>query len=159
MPVDEALWAAVPYNYALVTRRRGAVRIGEDIAARVRRPIDRGNHRAQSAAAFEHDATGRLHEVVAPTLVVHGTEDRIVPIDNGRALAELISGARLHVADDAAHMLATDAPQADAEVSRFFGEIERSASGSAKRRPGPPPSQRPATRRRAPSPARRRTRD
>src|SRR6478752_1769941 len=97
MPVDEGLWAAVPYNYAVVTRRRGAVRIGEDIAERVRRPIDRAHHRAQSAAAFSHDATGRLQEVGAPTLVVHGTEDRIVPLGNGRALAELIPGARLHV--------------------------------------------------------------
>jgi pimeloyl-ACP methyl ester carboxylesterase len=157
MPVDEGLWAAVPYNYAVVTRRRGAVRIGEDITERVRRPVERAHVRLQSSAAFAHDATSRLPEVTAPTLVVHGTEDRIVPPDNGRALAELIPGARLHVADDAAHMLATDAPQADEVVVRFLREVER-ANGSAKRKPGPRPTQRPAGRTPAPSRARRRTR-
>jgi 3-oxoadipate enol-lactonase len=158
MPADEGLWAAVPYNYALLTRRRGAVRIGEDIAERVRRPVDRAHHRLQSSAAFEHDATGRLSEVTAPTLVVHGTEDRIVPPGNGRALAELIPDARLHVVDDGAHMLPTDAPQADAEVTRFLLDVE-GATGSSTRRPVRAQTQRPAARRRAPSPAPRRTRD
>jgi pimeloyl-ACP methyl ester carboxylesterase len=157
MPVEEGLWAAVPYNYAVVTRRRGAIRIGEDIMERVRHPVDRAHVRLQSSAAFAHDAAGRLPEVTAPTLVVHGTEDRIVPPDNGRALAELIPRARLEVLDDAAHMLATDAPRADAEVIRYLLELER-ANGSAKRKPGPRPTQRPAGRTPAPSRARRRTR-
>src|SRR5436190_2482498 len=123
MPGAEGLWAAVPYNYALVTRRRRAVRISEDIMERIRRPVDRAHHRLQSSAAFEHDGTGRLSELTAPTLIVHGAEDRIVPPENGRVLARLIPGARLHVVDDGAHMLPTDAPQADAEVTRFLLDV------------------------------------
>jgi pimeloyl-ACP methyl ester carboxylesterase len=157
MPVDEGLWAAVPYNYALVTRRRGAVRIGEDIMERVRRPVDRAHHRLQSSAAFAHDTTAQLSDVTAPTLVVHGTEDRIVPPDNGRALAKLIPGARLHLVDAAGHMLATDAPQADAEVIRFLLEVER-ANGSTRRKTGPRTTQRPEARTPAPPRARPRTR-
>ncbi len=143
MPVDEGLWAAVPYNYALVTRRRRAGRIGEDILERVRRPVDPAHHRVQRSAVLAHDAAGRLPQVTAPTLVVHGTEDRLVPLDNGRALAGLIPGARLHVVDDGAHMLPTDAPQADAEVIRFLHEVDGGSattrsrargSGSAARR-------------------------
>ena len=37
----------------------------------------------------------RLGQVKAPTLVIHGTEDRFFPIGNGRALANEIPGARL----------------------------------------------------------------
>lgn len=37
----------------------------------------------------------RLGQVSAPTLVIHGTEDRFFPIGNGRALADGIPGARL----------------------------------------------------------------
>ena len=137
MPVDEGLWAAVPYTYALATRRRGAARIGEDILERVRRPVEPAHHRVQRSAVLAHDATDRLPEVTAPTLVIHGTEDRLVPPDNGRALAGLIPGARLHVVDDGAHMLPTDAPQADAEVIRFMREVEKGAAKRSRaRRPG-----------------------
>jgi pimeloyl-ACP methyl ester carboxylesterase len=137
MPVDEGLWAAVPYTYAVVTRRRRAARIGEDILERVRRPVDPAHRRVQQSAVLAHDATGRLPEVTAPTLVVHGAEDRMVPLDNGRALAGLIPGARLHVVDDGAHMLPTDAPQAGAEVIRFLLEVEQDvATTRSRRRPG-----------------------
>jgi poly(3-hydroxyalkanoate) depolymerase len=41
-----------------------------------------------------------LHEIVAPTLVVMGTDDPIVPVVNGKLLASLIPKARLFTIDD-----------------------------------------------------------
>ena len=122
MPVDEGLWAAVPYSYALLTRRREAQRIGEDISARRRQPVDGDHHRIQRMAAIGHDACGRLHAISVPTLVVHGEQDRLVPPANGRALADAIPGARLHIAEAAAHVYPTDAPEVDGEVVRFLLE-------------------------------------
>jgi pimeloyl-ACP methyl ester carboxylesterase len=49
----------------------------------------------QMAAVQSHDTIGRLGEIAAPTLVLHGTDDGTVPVENGRALAAAIPGARL----------------------------------------------------------------
>jgi 3-oxoadipate enol-lactonase len=119
MPAEEKLWAGVPYSYALATRRRHASRIGEDLAQRQREPIDGSSQRVQRTAARLHDASDLLHEVSAPTLVLHGAEDRLVPPANGHLLAERIKGRFVQVAN-AGHVLPTDAPQVDRDVVRFL---------------------------------------
>jgi pimeloyl-ACP methyl ester carboxylesterase len=48
----------------------------------------------QLAAATSHDTLDRLPQIAAPTLVLHGEDDRIVPAANGRLLAERIPAAR-----------------------------------------------------------------
>jgi 3-oxoadipate enol-lactonase len=120
MSADEAAWAAVPYQYGSRTQEQHAERIAEDIARRLRFPIHPDGYRAQLAAAWKHDAAGRLRSVRAPTLVLHGSEDRIVPVANGRRLAELIPGASLEILDGAGHLYPTDEPCADREVLRFL---------------------------------------
>lgn len=47
----------------------------------------------------------RLGEITAPTLVVHGSEDPIFPLDHGEALASGIAGAQLLVWDGVGHEL------------------------------------------------------
>jgi pimeloyl-ACP methyl ester carboxylesterase len=51
-----------------------------------------------------HDVAGRLDEVAAPTLVVCGSEDVVLPPGNAQALAGRIPGARL-VTLEAGHMV------------------------------------------------------
>jgi pimeloyl-ACP methyl ester carboxylesterase len=41
--------------------------------------------------------------VLAPTLVLHGDADTVVPVDHGRAYADAIAGSRLEVLADASH--------------------------------------------------------
>src|SRR5438874_1763967 len=94
LPAEEGLWASVPYLYAATTCRRNAPLIGEDIAQRLRRPLDPRSYRRQHALARAHDAGGRLSQIKAPTLVVHGEQDRILPLENGRRLADGIARAR-----------------------------------------------------------------
>ncbi|KAF0677490.1 alpha/beta hydrolase [Profundibacterium mesophilum] len=38
---------------------------------------------------------GRLHQIAAPTLFIHGTHDRLVPVRHARAAARLVPGAEL----------------------------------------------------------------
>lgn len=45
----------------------------------------------------------RLGQISAPTLVIHGAEDPLLPIEHGRALAAEIPGARLLVLDETGH--------------------------------------------------------
>jgi 3-oxoadipate enol-lactonase len=120
MSSEEAVWAAVPYNYGKGTRERHAGRIREDVTHRLRYPITRAGYEAQLAAAWGHDTSHRLRWIAAPTLVVHGTDDRIVPITNGVRLADGIRGARLKVLRGAGHLYTTDAPEADRHVLHFL---------------------------------------
>lgn len=50
---------------------------------------------AQIFAVLRHEAQARLATLAVPTLVLHGTDDRIIPVENGRRLAAVIPGARL----------------------------------------------------------------
>ncbi len=47
----------------------------------------------------------RLHRITAPTLVVFGAKDKLVPPSYGVDFAAAIAGARLEVLDDAGHMV------------------------------------------------------
>jgi len=134
MPLEEGLWAAVPYSYAQSTRRRHPGRIAEDIAHRLRNPIDPDEHRVQRSAALDHDAADRVSGIVVPTLVLHGVEDRVSPPANGQLLADAITGARQLWVNDAAHVYPTDASESDRHVVRFLRE--HSADGRRSRRTG-----------------------
>jgi pimeloyl-ACP methyl ester carboxylesterase len=134
MPAEEAVWASVPYNYGPATRRDHGERIAQDIAQRLRFPIEPDPYRAQLAAALGHDAHDRLGDIRAPTLVVHGTEDVMVLPANGRLLAEAIPGAELLDGPGAGHLYFTDAPELDEAVAAFL---------SAPSTPGPSTPARP----------------
>jgi pimeloyl-ACP methyl ester carboxylesterase len=60
----------------------------------------RRRHRLASA---RHDAWAVLPDITAPTLVLHGTEDRFNPTANAPLLAKRIPGARLALLDGARH--------------------------------------------------------
>ncbi|MFX4291202.1 alpha/beta fold hydrolase [Streptomyces bohaiensis] len=59
--------------------------------------------RRHLAASNRHDAWAALPEITAPTLVVHGTEDRFNPVANAHLLAARIPGARLLLIEGARH--------------------------------------------------------
>ncbi|HEX3607064.1 MAG TPA: alpha/beta fold hydrolase [Candidatus Dormibacteraeota bacterium] len=46
---------------------------------------------------------GRVEEIDVPLLVLWGRNDRMVPVEHGRALAETVPGARLEVIDPCGH--------------------------------------------------------
>lgn len=67
---------------------------------------------AQYAACLEW--TGRvtpLEQIEAPTLVVHGDADRILPYENGVELARRIAGSRLERFDGGGHLLFLESPE------------------------------------------------
>ncbi len=51
------------------------------------------------------DFKGRLHEMEAPLLVIHGTADPIFPIEHGAALADTVAGGRLVRVEGGGHEL------------------------------------------------------
>jgi pimeloyl-ACP methyl ester carboxylesterase len=59
---------------------------------------------AQVLAIARHEALPRLHQIRAPTLVLTGGADKLVPAANSEVLARSIPGARLLVFPDAGHV-------------------------------------------------------
>jgi 3-oxoadipate enol-lactonase len=64
----------------------------------------------QFAAGRSHDTSARLPEVTTPTLVLHGTEDRMLAVGNGEHIARLVPGARLELFDGAGHLFWWEEP-------------------------------------------------
>lgn len=52
-----------------------------------------------------------LHRVQAPTLLLWGREDRVIPLAHGEAYAKQIAGAKLEIYDKCGHMLAFEYPE------------------------------------------------
>ena len=63
-----------------------------------------------------------LHRLRQPTLIIHGTDDPIVPLTNAKIMASLIPGSRLHVIDDGHLFLLSRAKDVAPMISRFLLE-------------------------------------
>jgi pimeloyl-ACP methyl ester carboxylesterase len=62
-----------------------------------------GTSRQLAAIIASGDRTTLLREITAPTLVIHGTKDKLVPPSGGRATARASPGARLLLIEGMAH--------------------------------------------------------
>jgi 3-oxoadipate enol-lactonase len=99
-------YAADPANYALYAQVAGQYPAPVDVLM------------AQLAAIHAHDTSARLARIGAPTLVVHGTEDRLMEPVNGELLAKAIPGARLELLEGAGHMFFWEQPERSAQLVR-----------------------------------------
>ena len=62
-------------------------------------------HYDQMRAGARFDASREVGTITSPTLVIHGSKDRYVPVANAAALAKAIPNAKLRVLDDAGHLV------------------------------------------------------
>lgn len=97
---------------SLVYDQRAFMRRGFD-ETRVRAVVERIVDRSTDIAAMVNhgqlepgpDPDGSLADIIAPTLVLHGTADPLFPLAHGEALAEAIPGAALLRLDGVGHEL------------------------------------------------------
>ena len=109
MTPDEAAEASIPFIYDSGTPR---ARIDEDLAVRrdwFPRPEAYIN---QLMGILAWEAYSRLDRIEAPTLVIHGERDRLVPPGNGQLIAARIPNAKLVLIPHAGHIFPTDQPEA-----------------------------------------------
>ncbi len=86
-------------------------------------PVDPRGHIDQINAARGYSAIGRLHLIKAPTLVITGAADRLVPPENSEFLAAHIPGARLVKIPDGSHAFFMEKSGAfNREVLKFLLE-------------------------------------
>jgi 3-oxoadipate enol-lactonase len=81
----------------------------------------------QMQAVGAHDTQARLGQISNPTLVVHGTADRMLPVANGELIATQIPGARLELLDGVGHMFWWERPEQSAALVRAHAGISAAA--------------------------------
>ena len=82
----------------------------------------------QARAGSRFDVSGEVGSITSQTLVIHGAEDRYVPVANATALAETIPGAKLRVLEDAGHLVFIERSE---EVNREVVAFLKSPSSRA----------------------------
>ncbi|MFN0088621.1 MAG: alpha/beta fold hydrolase [Blastocatellia bacterium] len=111
------------HNQSLVT---------EDRIAAYYRPLKTvGGQRAAFLARVQSGADPvepRLSEIKAPTLILWGAEDRLIPLEAGRKMQTLIPGSRLVVFDQCGHIPQEEMPERFVrEVMEFLAGLEQAA--------------------------------
>jgi 3-oxoadipate enol-lactonase len=81
----------------------------------------------QMQAIGGHDTSARLAAITAPTLVIHGTADAMLPVANARLIADAIPGSRLEILDGIGHMFFLERPAESAAAIRELALAERAA--------------------------------
>jgi len=79
----------------------------------------------QFAGVLRWSAYRRLPRIRVPTLVLHGDQDHLIPVENGQAVAARIPGSRFHLIRNAGHVLTTDQPEACQEaLAEFLRDVD-----------------------------------
>lgn len=82
----------------------------------------------QMGAIMQHDTFDRLPQIKAPTLIIHGDVDMLVPAENANILAKQIPGVQQQWVKGAAHMFFWEQPQAAAkQITEFLSRVPAAA--------------------------------
>ncbi len=118
MTLEQAREAILPYIYDASTPRE---RIEEDLGLRRRcLPTPQG-YMAQLQGILAWEGYSRIAQITAPTLVIHGKSDALVPPGNGELIAARIPSAKLVLLEHASHLFLTDQTRtAHTEILEFL---------------------------------------
>jgi 3-oxoadipate enol-lactonase len=129
MSPEQAAEASVPFVYDPATPRE---RIDEDVA--ICRPWfpSVAGYAAQLQGILGWEAYSRINQIVAPTLVIHGESDRLIPPGNASLIAERIPVAKLVMIPHASHLFLTDQTEVSHHaILQFLNEQAGSAGSDA----------------------------
>ncbi len=108
MPAEEFERRSAELGYSEAFRRENPDLLDELIAESLAMRPEEFVFRRHLEAALRHDATTRLRYLEAPTLVVHGTDDALLPHPNGEKLAKLVRGAELRLLEGVGHAIGVE---------------------------------------------------
>ncbi len=75
---------------------------------------------AQLMGIFAWESYSRLEQITAPTLVIHGLSDQLIPPGNGELIAAKIPSAKLVLLPHASHIFITDQQEASHKAIMDF---------------------------------------
>lgn len=81
-------------------------------------PVPRRTVELQLQAIVAHDTHARLPGLETPTLVVHGTVDRVLGAANGPQIDSLLPNSRLELLEDVGHLFWWEQPERSAALVR-----------------------------------------
>ena len=130
LPMEQAIENGLRFLYSeeFIARNRERLMQRALEMAHLQPPMDALQRQFMAVAQFNtHE---RLGEIKAPTLIIAGTDDKIVPAENSRILAEKIPGAELVELEGAGHgFLAEKAAETNSTVLAF---LRRHGAGAPK---------------------------
>jgi 3-oxoadipate enol-lactonase len=128
MTPEESKEAMIPFIYDAATPRE---RIDEDMAIRMKwYPTPQG-YMGQLQGIIQWEAYSRIAQIAAPTLIIHGETDRLIPVANAQLIADRIPGAKLTLIPRASHIFETDQPGvAIRSVTEFLAAQQNRAQNS-----------------------------
>ena len=104
--------------------KTGAGFLDDIIAKHLAQPTPLETFGRQLAAAQPFDTYDRLPQIEAPTLVIHGDQDNLIPVGNAEVLASRITGAQKRIIKGAAHMFFWEKPEESAEaIVEFLAKV------------------------------------
>ena len=101
--------------------------VAEDRRTAATQPAHERGQRRQWEAMQRWDAFDRLSRIAVPTLVLHGTEDRVVAPGNAELLARRIPSAELRLLEGAGHVFWSEQPELADRLILDFIERHRDA--------------------------------
>jgi 3-oxoadipate enol-lactonase len=81
---------------------------------------DPAGYRAQIQAVLGHDTRDRLPRITAPTLILTGDDDRVIPAESSDLLHELIPGCSLRVLPGTGHLFFVEDPAQTRQLIEGF---------------------------------------
>jgi pimeloyl-ACP methyl ester carboxylesterase len=109
---DEYGRRTLPLTFSRGWAERNAGRFEAILAARGEHPTPDETLDAHINACYAYYARGReVERIDAPALVVHGDEDLIVPVENGRMLAARLPSSRYVELAGVGHNVPLEAPE------------------------------------------------
>jgi 3-oxoadipate enol-lactonase len=113
----------LPYAFSSAWPAANPERFEAVLAARLERPASYATIEAHAEACYAFYRAGcEVERIDAPALVVHGTEDLIVPVENGRRLAERLPNAEYVELEGRGHNLPLEDPEGFAAIVLRFLE-------------------------------------
>lgn len=133
---EDSLAAMRPFTYAHATPDEV---IEEDNLVRLADHPTRRGYQAQLYGLMGWSSYHRLPGLRCPTLVIHGVEDRLIPLANAHVLAARIPGATLVEIEGASHWVHSDQTARTVEVVQAFLGARGTRTPGHPARPGAPP--------------------
>jgi len=130
LSVEERARATAPWLWTqeFIAKHPEAVEFYVAITSKYPTPIH--GYACQAQAIIGHDTYERLPQIKAPTLVIAGDADRLIPVENSKVLASRIPNAELVILENAGHGFFGDA--ADASIKAILDFLRRHPKGKKK---------------------------
>ncbi len=124
LPVDERIKRFWMITIAPEFQETGARFLDEIIGHHLKQPTPLDTFARQMAAASSFDTYERLPQIKAPTLIVHGDRDLLIPPGNAEVLQQRIAGSQVRIIAGVAHMFFWEKPEeASGAIVEFLAKV------------------------------------